>query len=141
MDIRVTDEVAALLVEEAERRHVKVDELVTELVVRGVKQARVRRRLLFAAPSLVGGAVAAISGVLPWYSTAFIPRTFDAFELGNNGQFSVGGIFIVALGLLAVLIGFMSMARTFPSFLRLIPAWTGIGVGVDAVFALSAINS
>jgi hypothetical protein len=70
---------------------------------------------------IVAGALVAIGSLLPWEqaSTGFVSITRNGFQLGANLSFSTDGLVVMALGVIAALIGITRLtSRSFPRWLN-----------------------
>jgi hypothetical protein len=70
---------------------------------------------------IVAGALVAIGSLLPWEqaSTGFVSITRNGFQLGANLSFSTDGLVVMALGVIAALIGITHLtSRSFPRWLN-----------------------
>jgi hypothetical protein len=88
--------------------------------------------------------VASVSSVLPWFTSSggYAPTSLNAFQFGNNGSFSIDGVFLTALGIVGVAVGVTNLRNALPRFLTLTPMWLGVGVAIEAaLFELPPIDS
>jgi hypothetical protein len=70
---------------------------------------------------IVAGALVAIGSLLPWEqaSTGFASITRNGFQLGADLSFSTDGLVVMALGVIAALIGITRLtSRSFPRWLN-----------------------
>jgi len=95
--------------------------------------------------SILGGAIAVVSGFLPWVmATTGLGGGFtrNAFQFGAHESFSVDGVVLMVLGTIAVIIGIVRLTNSaMPRFLQRSPIVLGIVVALVPLNRLPAINS
>jgi hypothetical protein len=95
--------------------------------------------------SIVAGALMAVGVFLPWSSAHVFGRSApqNAFQLGaHNESFRIDGVIILALGVVAVVIGIAGLMNIgLPRFIQRSPIIVGIGAGALVATRLSALNT